>query len=141
MTIVRNYLRAINNIMSSRTTLKIPDRAASWSVLGPEFISPKKKRQSPIEFRPSWGPYNKQYYSCELVCYIVCRTWSQAQGPLFLELVCYIVWRTWSQAQGPLFLGVGVLYSVKDLVPSSRAFLLGSWCAYSVKHLVPSWMA
>jgi len=121
MTIVRNLLRAINNIMSSRTALKIPGRAALYSVLGPEFISPKKKRQSTIEFRPTWGTYKKQYSSG--------------------ELVCYIVWRTWSQAQGPFFLGVGVLYSVKDLVPSSRAFLLGSWCAYSVKHLVPSWMA
>jgi hypothetical protein len=45
MIIVRNLLRAINNIMSSRIALEILGRAASYSVLGPEFISPKKKRQ------------------------------------------------------------------------------------------------
>jgi hypothetical protein len=74
---------------------------ASYSVLGPEFISPKKKRQSPIEFRPTWGTYNKQYYSWELVCYIVWRTWSQAQRPFFLGVGVLIVWSIWSQAEWP----------------------------------------
>jgi hypothetical protein len=53
MTIVRNLLCAINNIMSSGIALEIPGRAASYSIVRPEFISPKKKRQSPIEFRPT----------------------------------------------------------------------------------------
>lgn len=52
MTIVRNLLCAINNIMSSGIALEIPGMAASYSILRPGFISPKKKRRSPIEFRP-----------------------------------------------------------------------------------------